>query len=218
MMRTTISKNKTTWIALLMTMVIVCTMYTPVNAATYGSAASGSYNPVQEKVVGTTHHLIYRAYNNGTYTNNYIYTGSKLSSPYYHTSGSGGFSMTIQTSQTAQKTQTYSWTTNSSLTSTYGLDLEVFKTSISMTAACGCGSSTTAGYSFTTSSSITKSVPSSAKTGYYSMAPGYTYYNVKDYTYNTSTGATNTMYYRMPYGDAVVYSIYSSNNSGYSKY
>lgn len=126
--------------------------------------------------------------------------------------------MTIQISQSASATNTYSWTTNSSLTTTYGLDVEVFKTSISMAAASGCGSSIAAAYNFTTTSSVSKSIPSSAENGYYSMAPGYTYYNVKDYTYNTSTGETNTMYYRMPYGDAVIYTIYSSDNLIYRKY
>lgn len=189
-----------------------------VSAATYGKAASGDYQSVGQRTYGTKLHIIYRAYSNGTYTNDHIYTGSKLLSPIWHTKGSGALTLTIQTSRSLSKTNTYSWTTNSAITTTYGLDLEFFKTSIASSVSCGCGASTTAGYSYTVSSGISKTVPSNAADGYYGMAPGYTYYNVKDYVINTSTGATDTIYFRMPYGDGVVYVIYSANNSAYTKY
>ena len=206
-------------IALLaMIIVMLFSNITCIYAKDYGVKASGDYQMAGQRTQGSYTHIIYRAFKDGTFANDFIETDKKLISPVSHTKGSGSLTLTIKISRSASATQTYSWSINKNITSSYGMDLEFFKTSIAYATTCGCGMSSTAGYNFTVGMDISKTISSNAPSAYYSMAPGYTYYNVKDYVINTTTGATDTIYFRMPYGDAVIYTIYSYNNLTYFKY
>lgn len=195
--------------------VLMMSQFVTVYAETYGTATTtGSYTYRGKIVSGSYTHYIYK----NTYNWIVYYPSKKLTAVVYHSKNSGSDTLSYSQSQTESKTKTCNWSTNASITSQLGASSGLFTASISASVSYGYGTSSTSGYSYTSSYNVSKTIESSAKTGYYTRVPGYTYYKIKDRIVHNTQNSLDYIYYNMPYGSSVIYTIYSSNNSSWSIY
>lgn len=138
--------------------------------------------------------------------------GVPLSHIPYHTKGTGDEQLSISQSQTL------TWETTESYNNSIGGSIGISEI-ISLSAEKGYGVETGVSFSSTSVKTYTKTIASSAKTGFYMLAPSQTEkkchwnkYKVSDSSY-IGTGT-----YFMPYGNATVSCLYSSDNSSWSIY
>lgn len=132
----------------------------------------------------------------------------------------GDDTLTFAYSVTQSKTKTSSWSVNGSVSKSLSKNLlDLLEKAISVSVGLGYGESYAREYSYTSSGQVSKVISSSAPTGYYTRVPGYTFYKMEvrvlkasDYT------LLNKFYFDEPYGSAVIYTIYSKNNSSWSIY
>lgn len=183
------------------------------NAATYGTPVSGTYNIVSNQKSGNYTHHIYKNSSNWCR----FYGNKKLVVPTYHTKNSGKLTLSVNYAQSASTTNTVNWSSNQNVTSSMGANSYVFSTSVNLTSGIGYGKTKASGYSYKVGFSISQEIPSDAESGYYSAAPGHTYYEMRDIVIGDN-GSSNTIYYMMPYGDSVIYILYSKDNSTYKIY
>ena len=186
-----------------------------VSAATYGSAASsGTYTYIGRKTVGKVDYQIYK--NSKSWI--CYYPGKKVTTNIYHVKGHGDDVLAFSTSQTLSKTSTTSWSANASITASGSIDFIMFSTGVSVGAGLGYGEMYARGYTFSKANTVSKTIKDSANTGYYSRVPGYTFYKMKCCIRKLSSIVPTIIYYDAPYGDPVLYTIYSPNNSSWSIY
>lgn len=188
-----------------------CTVV-PANAATYGTPEGGTYAYKGSKKIGDYYHQLSLAQGG-----KYAYTSRKLAPVVKHTKNQTAVSFTVSIEQSLNRSYTKSWTTNNTLNSSAGCSY-FLTSSIECSESMGYGSEYTVAKTYTVSSTVCASVLSNAETGYYSIAPGYTYYKMKDQIVNTKNGSNDTIYYRMPYGSPVIFTVYSKDNNKFSIY
>lgn len=190
-------------IALFMAVIsIVCIAAVPVSAATY----IGSVDRKEGGFLGigaTTY--TYRAYFDGNYIR-YWY-GKPLSFVPYHTKGSGSEQLSISKSQSVSYSTTIAF--NKSIGANIGIN-EI----VSLSASNGYGVTTGVSFTSTSVKTYTKTIASSAKSGFYMLAPSQTekkcHWNKYKNSNTTYTGKTGTYY--MPYGSSSVCCLYSADN------
>jgi hypothetical protein len=187
--------------AITIIMAVTLLMVNFASATTYGKSVRGTYVSVGGKLYKSYYYNVYKI--NKTYDR--IYENKKLTPVIKHTKNTGTDSLSFSTTQSLSKQTVVSY--NSSL------GITVNATVVSITEEVGCGSTTTTSISITTSASVNKEIPSSAPTGYYSRALGRTYYEMKVNAQHTNSQYNDTYYFKMPYGDPVIYTIYSSTNA-----
>lgn len=179
------------------------------SAKVYGNkATSGEYKSVSNKTSGAYDHHLYK----NSVRGKKFYEKKQLTPIIHHRKNKGDNSLAYSTSQSASKTKTIQWTTNDSVSTEIGADLDVFKNSVSCSVSAGYGESNARAYSFAKESVVTKTIKSSAPSGYYAMVPGHTYYRMRDLAVNSKNGKILDIYFREPYGKAVIYTIYSKTN------
>ncbi len=179
------------------------------SAKVYGNkATSGEYKSVSNKTSGGYDHHLYK----NTVHGKKYYEKKLLTPVVHHRKNKGANSLAYSTSQSASKTQTIQWTTNETISSEVGTDIDVFKNSVSCSVSAGYGESSARAYSFSKESVVTKTIKSAAPSGYYAMVPGHTYYRMRDLAVNSKNGKILDIYFREPYGKAVIYTIYSKTN------
>lgn len=183
-------------------------------AATYGKAAStGSYTSVGSKNRGLYNYNIYKN------SSNWIvyYPGRKLTFVTYHFPGDGGADLEYCVSQTVETVATKNWSANAAVTSSVSAGVEgVFEAGIEVTSELGYGEEYAFGKTFAKSAGLVKHIKDSAPKGYYSVAPGRTFYKMKSIARTTNKLGMDVFYYDMPYGDVVKYAIYSKDNANWS--
>lgn len=200
----------------LVTIIIFCEINSGVAlAATYGNPDSGRYTIVGNSTNdGKDHHL----YKSTSTWRNY-YKDSPLNSiGLEHVEGRNTISLSITETRSFSTTSTVSWSVNASLTSTYGVDLEVFKRSVAFSTSLGVGGSIAYGASFTKSATVVSSVPANAPTGSYYLTPGWKSYKMKDIVVSTTSGASDTYYYFTPFTKMVAFTTYYDNSGNFNFY
>lgn len=186
-------------------------------AATYGNeASSGQYVYTGLNVVGENGFWVYK--NNLNWI--LYYTDKNLTPIIYHRKGTGAEQLIFGYSLTSGATKTSSWSVNSSITQSLSLAIKaLFETSINSSIGLGYGEAYARNYSFTTSSEVNKTINSGAATGYYTRVPGYTFYKMEVRVLNVADYALKQkFYFDIPYGKAVVYTIYSNDNKTWKIY
>lgn len=186
-----------------------------VSAATYGKKESGGTYKIYKNTTrsGRTHHIYLN-----TNQRDKFYKKKTLTPIVKHVKGHGADTLVFSTTQSLTTTKTTSWDTNASISNSIGMDLEIFQDTVSLSVSNRTGGSTATGRTFSKASGVNKTIKDTAKTGYYTRVPGYTYSAMEDIIVKNSNGSLNTIYYRMPYGDPIIYTIYSSNNKNWSVY
>lgn len=136
--------------------------------------------------------------------------GAPLSHIPYHVKYSGDETLSISQSQTITYSTTLSY--NTSVGGQIGISELV-----SLSASMGYGVTTGMSFSSTTVRTYTKTISSSSKTGFYMLAPSQTekecYWKKYKDSNTVYTGLTGT--YLMPYGNASVACLYSTDNSSW---
>lgn len=195
--------------------ILIILQVSTANATTYGTASTtGSYEFMTKGTfLGYTHYICKN-------TQGWIafYPTKKLTAVIYHTKNRGSDDLTFSHSQTESSTQTVSWSTNSTISTNMGTNVFLFIATIGTATSRGIGESSTSGYEYTQSYQVTKTIESSAKTGYFCRVPGYTYYRMRSLIENNSKNTSDTIYYVLPYGSSVVYTVYSQDNNRWAIY
>lgn len=182
-----------------------------VGATTYGTSEStGTYVSVGQEVVDAQRHYISK----NTEYFYHLYLNKKVTPVVYHIKGNGDDALAFTVGQSVQRTATTNWTVNGSISifASYSVP-GLFETGIDITVGMGYGEAYSSGRTFTASSTVTKTIKDSASTGYYTRVPGQTYFAMSDMAVHTTRSSMNMFYYRVPYGDVALYTIYSRYNT-----
>lgn len=171
------------------------------SATEYGTPASGTYTSIGG---GSYKGYYYSVYKINTVRNR-IYENKKLTPVIYHTKNTGEDQLSYSTSQSLSSESVVSYNANIGITVSVG--------AVNITANAGCGSTTTKSKTVNSSAGVTKVIPSSANSGYYVRVLGRTYYDVKVIAQNMNSRYNDTYYYKMPFGDPVIYTAYSTSNA-----
>ena len=186
-------------------------------AATYGNeASSGQYVYTGVSFIGQKGFWVYK--NNKNW--NLFYSNKKLTPTIYHTKYSGAEQLIFAYSAAQGATKTSSWSVNGSITQSVSAAIKsLFETSISASVGLGYGEAYARSYSFTTNAQVGKTIKDDAPTGYYTRVPGYTFYKMEVRVLNVSDYALlHEFYFDEPYGEAVIYTIYSNDNKTWKTY
>lgn len=186
------------------------------NAATYGvQASSGTYKNIGSKSSGDYNHTI--AKNSSNWILFYPY--KKCTNTAYHIKGHGYDLLSYSQSVSVSTTKTTNWSVNGSISaSASGGVGGLFEATVSCTVGMGYGESYAEGITITRMSDVTRQIKDEAPTGYYARVPGYTFYKMRSTVLNTRNYSSNMFFYDVPYGDPVIYTIYSRYNDTWSLY
>lgn len=195
--------------ALLLVMLVIANIaIIPASAANYIGSVDSFEGGFLGTQLGATRYT-YRAYFDGNYIR-YWY-GKPLSHVAYHNKNSGSSQLSISNSTSILYSTTVDY--NISIGGNIG-----YKDVVGMSAQNGYGVTTGVSFTSTSVKTYTKTISSSAKTGYYMLAPSQSEKKChwKKYeNFNSKyTGKTGTYY--MPYGTASVICLYSSDNMSWS--
>lgn len=200
-------KSKSIIMLLLVVITIVSIAAIPVSASTY--IGYETKNEGGFLGIGATKYKYY-AYFDGNMIR--AWYGAPLSHIPYHTKGTGDEQLSVS------QEQSFGWQTTVSYNNAIGGNFGISEL-VSLSAEKGYGLTTGVSFSSTAVKTYTKTIASSAKTGFYMLAPSqtekkchWTKYKVSDSSY-IGTGT-----YYMPYGNASVTCLYSSDNSSWSLY
>ena len=212
--------NKKILKSVLGSLLILCTFLNgvPVTAATTYGSPEGTYIHVCNKTskdskgTNTYYHQLSATKENG----DHFYSNKKLCSCVKHIKGSRKQTLSVTQSQSYTSEKTTNWSVNSTISSSFGTGVaSPFKCTVEVSASVGYGETYSESFSYGTSCTVSFDIGINDATGYYTIAPGQTYYKMKDIEVNTRNGATNIICYEMPYGDSCIYLLYSSDNKNY---
>lgn len=171
------------------------------SATDYGTPGGGVYSYVGGVPTSTRYYKVYR----DSTARDRIYENKKLTLVIKHNKNTGSDQLTFSKSQSLSYESVVNYNTSFGITVTAPI--------VSATVNAGCGTSNVAGRTVNVASEVTKTIPSDANTGYYARALGRTYNNIKVVSQENNSRYYDTYYYEMPYGDPVVYTIYSPSNA-----
>lgn len=192
--------------SLLVVVAIMGIAVIPANAATYIGSKDRKEGGFLG--IGATKYT-YRAYFDGNYICSWH--GKPLSHVPYHVKNSGNEQLSISNSQSVSFSTTVSF--NKSIGGSVG-----FEGIVTLSAQKGYGVATGVSFTSTSVKTYTKTINSSAKTGFYMLAPSQTVKKClwDKYKNNNTTYTGKTGTYYMPYGTASVTCLYSANNESWS--
>ena len=178
-------------------------------------ATKGTYTHLVGRLVNSNVHQIYK------HSSNWIlfYLKKNLTDVVYHEKGHGDDTLSYSRSVTLSRTKTTEWSANTSITTNTSVKIaEILEVGVSTTVGAGYGETYAQGKSFTSASEVTKQIKDSAPTGYYTRVPGYTFYKMQDTVTKIGGSGSDTLYFDVPYGEPVIFTIYSKDNASWSIY
>lgn len=205
--------------SLICVMCMLCTLcfgLTSVSAETYGKkATTGTYTYVGSRTMSWYMHQLYKHSADWQM----FYPTKNLTDVIYHINNHGDDTLEFSRCIELATTKTVEWSTNSSTGSDMSIGMfDVFQMGVSSSSSYGYGDSYAQGYVFSTASTVTKNIKDEAPTGYYTRVPGYTFYKMQDTVTRIGETRNDTIYFDMPYGAPVVFTIYSKNNATWTIY
>lgn len=172
--------------------------------ASYSSTPNGRFSTVESKKS-----YIYDYYKDDAswYVMMYDYDAC---SPVYHVKNAGTTSLTYTNSFSYMKQSAYSFSS--------GMGLGASSEAVSQTCSFTGGMTYTKSFTCTASSQVGRTLPSSAKTGYYKFTLCHNFDKYKLKKHNDKDKYLSTTYCGIPKGDAYIALLYSDDCSDWGKY